>query len=451
MVPSETPRTSARGSNAPAPARAFPPPPSLVSSLGGTATTPTATWSYGVTALPSSTLRCFACGADLGPRIDVRVVPLVHVSGPAWGPGVRVSYRRAGTGFGRARVLSVRDALGGSVVRFSDGRAVVAWNEGRLLRLAVASRRGNRFRRRNVARERDISFALAGGARRPGLLAWSAVGGIAVADLVRGQLEPAEFLAREARSAVAAGVDGGGGAIVASGGWSPSASAVILTVSERAAGQPFGAAHTVRLPEYPGPLYAVRDSRGGAALLWQRSDAQPNAMVPSSVVEGLSHMPRAAFGVARRLSTPGADVTSPPATAVDVAGNTIAAWVERSGKVWRLTVVERRVGADWGQPTSVLTSRRRPHDARVALNDRGQAAVVFGVTRGRRAALLDVRRPSRHGWTAPEPVGSWAGYVSRDHQVGIDTRGTLTVLWSRRPRAGGGLTDIPTVVAGRHP
>jgi hypothetical protein len=336
-------------------------------------------------------------------------------------------------------------------VRFADGRPVVAWGDHRRLRLAVGSRRGDRFRSRVVAVGRDASFALAGGPRGPGLIAWRGPSALSVADLVRGQLRPAESLPDNTGFTVSAAISSEGGAIVASGGWAPSASSPVLIVSERAAGRPFAAAHTVRLPEHPGFLRAVRDSRGGAALLWQRSIAQPNAIVATSLVEGFSHGPRAAFGVPRQLSTPGADIASPPATAVDVAGNAIATWVEHAAGVWRLMAVERRAGTDWGRPESLFTSRRRPHDARVALNDRGQAAVVFGVACGRRAALLDVRRASRNGWTAPEAVGSWAGYVSRDHQVGIDSRGTLTALWSRRPRAGGGLTDIPTVVAVRHP
>lgn len=369
----------------------------------------------------------------------------------AWGNGVTVSQRRAGGRFGRGRQFATYANEGGPLVQFGDGRALMAWTDKRGLRLAVGSGRTGGFRTSEVVLKQTPSITLAGGAGRPGLFVWSDGGSILAADVVGGQLrqsQPLPVNPNLLQPALGAAVDSRGGAIVVSSGWSSSSSSPFLTVIERPSGGEFGTPHNVLLPEYPGPVMAVRDAGGGAAVIWQRALAL--ATVPR-VVEGFSRSPGGDFGAPRLLSAAGADITSPPAHAADAAGNAIATWVEGEGRAWRVMAVQRRAGADWGRTRTVLTSRRRPHDPLVALNERGQAAVVFGVACQRRSALMSVLRTSSGTWRRPEVLAVWTGYLTASHSLGIDSRGALTELWSRRPRAGGGLREIPIVAAVRSP
>ncbi len=95
---------------------------------------------------------------------------------------------------------------------------------------------------------------------------------------------------------------------------------------------------------------------------------------------------------------------------------------------------------------------RRPlHVPVVAVSPGGRAlAVVSAVACGRRVALLSWER-SGHRWRAPEVIATWAGYVPDSLRAAFDRSGRLLVAWPRRPRAGGGLTRIPIVVATRRP
>lgn len=368
----------------------------------------------------------------------------------AWGDGVTVAQRRAGGRFGRARQLASYANEGGPIVQFGGGRPLVAWADRRRLQLAIGSASGGGFRTSQVVLGRDLSFALAGGAGRPGLFVWSDGSSIVAADVVGGQLGPPQPLPVKpdfAQPALAAAVDSRGGASVASNGWSGTAGSPFLTVIERPPGGVFGAPHTVLMPEYPGPM-VVRDAGGGAAAIWQR------ALVPVEgrrIVEGFSRTPGGAFGTPHRISSPGADAGFVLRHAADADGNAIATWVESVGRSWRVMAAQRRAGAAWGRARTVVKSGRRPHDPLVALNERGQAAVVFSVACGRRAALMSVRRRSSGAWRGPEVLAAWTGYVPASHSLGIDSRGALTELWSRRPRTGGGLSEIPIVAAERDP
>jgi hypothetical protein len=207
------------------------------------------------------------------------------------------------------------------------------------------------------------------------------------------------------------------------------------------------------LPAHPRSLRVARDRSGATALLWQRAVAPSTgpSLVERLVIEGVARGPDGDLGRRRMLSTPTANPTDLPGFATDAAGNAISVWAEALGGSWQLVAVERRAGRDWGRRRAVLKTQRRPHAPHVALDHRGRAAATFSATCGAHAALISVRRSRAAAWHDPETVAAWAGYIPDSHSLGIDTRGVLTELWPRRPRAGGGLRSIPIVVATRSP
>jgi hypothetical protein len=379
----------------------------------------------------------------------------------AWGPGVTVSLRSAGGAFGRARRLAARAQeqgpgdQGGIQVGFADGRPIVAWTDARRLHVAVASRHGTRFRESHLAVERSTSFSLAWSASRPALLVWSAGTEVFAAELTRrglGRPDALGFRPNLMDPPLAAAIDPHGGASVAVGGWSAQNASLSLTLLTRAPGRAV-VTDQMLLPGYPGSLRIARDRSGATALLWQRmvSPSTGPSVVDRLVIEGAARGPDGDLGRPRTLSTPAANPTDLPGFAADATGNAISVWVEALGGSWQLVAVERRAGRDWGRRRIVLKTQRRPHAPRIALDDRGRAAAAFSATCGAHAALISVRRSRAAAWHDPEIVAAWAGYIPDSHSLGIDSRGVFTELWSRRPRAGGGLRSIPIVVATRSP
>ena len=361
----------------------------------------------------------------------------------SWAPGVTIAQRSANRSFGRVSRLATRSDEEGARVAFAGGRPAVAWSDRRRLRLATARDGGTRFRMSGVAIARNTSVVLAGGRDGSGLLAWSDGSTVRAADVGGGGLArplPLPATPGLMHPPLDAAVDARGGAIVAVGGLS-SAGSPAVAVLERPPGGAFAGTLGFGLSSYAGPLRVVRDRAGGAALVWQRA---VDRLGTRFAVEGLARSRGAAFGAPRQLSR--ADVTSAPALASNAAGDAIVAWVEREGRVWRLVAAERSGGGDWGPARTLLSSRRRPHAPRVALNDRGAGAVGFSMACAPRTALLNIARSPGGAWRSSEVIASWPGYTTDSHSLGIDARGRLTELWLRRARAARGKPERAVVV-----
>jgi hypothetical protein len=401
---------------------------------------------------PSGTWSSARALSDRGRRSYAPALAVAR-SGQAiasWAPGVTVAQRPAGGSFGGARRLSARSEEEGAHVSFAGSSPAVAWRDRRRLRLATVRDGETRFRTGDVAVARQTSVALAGGRERSGLLAWSDGSTVRAADISGGGLDRPVLLPATpglAQPALAAAVDPRGGALVAVGGVS-SAGSPAVTILERPPGGSFAAAFSFALPFYAASLRVVRDPGGGAALAWDRDLSRGGT--PRLVVEGLVRPRGGPFGAPRQLSGP--EVTSAPALASNRDGDAILVWVEREGRVWRLMAAERSAGGDWDTARALLSSRRRPHAPRVALNDRGARAVSFSMACAPRTALLSIARSPGGSWRPSEVMASWSGFTTDSHSLGIDARGRLTELWLRRTRSARGQPERPlVVVASRGP
>jgi hypothetical protein len=102
----------------------------------------------------------------------------------------------------------------------------------------------------------------------------------------------------------------------------------------------------------------------------------------------------------------------------------------------------RDAGGAFGPPAR-LGAGSQPQDVAVAVSPAGHAAVVWTERRGDIAALRSqlrvviARRLPGQGFSAPEPLTGWwtsETFSEPRPAVGVDARGTTTVIWSRELR-----------------
>jgi hypothetical protein len=355
----------------------------------------------------------------------------------AWGPDGEFARRRPGGEFSLPRATGM-SAIGGLQAAVIDGRVVIAAQERNAVRLSRISADGRSRRVAALATEPLSPFVLAAGA--PGLLAWTAEDGGALARVSSQGLGRVELLGQ--RAPIAAATSGGArpGDLVAFDQASPTGFS--LGILERDAGGPWGQPVTVPTSGSTWAVSAVRSVLGGAGLIWQAT-LDPEHFV----VESVARRPGGGYGSVQRLSA--SPVTSPPVVASTPRGRAFAVWAEDRGDISEVMLAEHVPGGDWGPRARVLFNVRRLHDPVVAVSaDSSRVAVVTAVACGRRVALLSRQRVA-HRWRFPEVIATWSGYVPRDVRAAFDAHGELLVAWARRPRAGGGIRRIPIVVAAR--
>lgn len=130
----------------------------------------------------------------------------------------------------------------------------------------------------------------------------------------------------------------------------------------------------------------------------------------------------AAWGPGVRIAPPDASGLSSPDVAAGGGGRALAVWLRGSGSGVR-ALVASGVRGRWSRPRAISgPGAARP---RVAMNDRGDAAVVWIVQDGLGAA---VRRGPSGRWSTARVARS-QGAV-RDLRVVVDRAGRPTVLWS---------------------
>jgi hypothetical protein len=114
---------------------------------------------------------------------------------------------------------------------------------------------------------------------------------------------------------------------------------------------------------------------GAAVVAWRRrTDTGFRSEAVTRSVAG-------AFGVRQVLSVAGADASG-PALAVGPAGETIAAWRQRSGHVWRVAAATRAAGGVFGPAQDLSASGTGVYGPAVAAGPGGVAAVAWSRSNG---------------------------------------------------------------------
>lgn len=146
-----------------------------------------------------------------------------------------------------------------------------------------------------------------------------------------------------------------------------------------------------------------------------------------AAIAGRSGGPSAGWGDPVEL--PGVRATTSAAT-VTQDGIAIVAWGEETEEGFSIRTAERAPGGEWGEPVRVGPSRPwEPRNLRLAVNSRGDVALVFMLQNRGRAVAQAAFRPAGDGWETPQTISR----VSRslmDTALALDGSGTVTVAWT---------------------
>jgi hypothetical protein len=159
-----------------------------------------------------------------------------------------------------------------------------------------------------------------------------------------------------------------------------------------------------------GDAVAVWEGSGGAiesAFKLAGSDWQSPTTLPSAV-QGVFH----------------------PQVALDGAGNAVAVWdAWLGGEETVIQSSSRPAGGTWSAPVDLSGTTERATNAELAMNERGEAAVVWQAEPSASTVVEVARRSALGLWGPAEEVsGSVFGYTP-EAQVSIDAQGDIGVAW----------------------
>ena len=178
---------------------------------------------------------------------------------------------------------------------------------------------------------------------------------------------------------------------------------------------------------FPFPVGVGVNDSGTAAVVWRsRGDFPQRARVRVTV-----RRPRAPGSPPRTLSPPGVAGTT---VAVDGRGRVLVAWVQQPHNAIRLAT--RRPGGRWRTVTLGRSGHFVEAAPRIAVNDRGDAVVVW---RGLRRiagetteATVAAYRPAGRAFEPARPIPDEGLGVRAQPQVALNAGGRAYAVWTAR-------------------
>jgi hypothetical protein len=169
-----------------------------------------------------------------------------------------------------------------------------------------------------------------------------------------------------------------------------------------------------------GPQLAVTEA-GTAIAVWLRF----------GLVEAAVRPPGGAWEPAQAISSP-LDSAQAPQVAVDAAGNAVAVWGRARGGEQSIQAAVRPVETGvWGQPENVTTPPASDYEPRLAVSARGDAVVVWTLPDG--SLLSSFRDIDFQGWAAPQTIAPGGGITANGYaSVALDDAGNAVVVFDHR-------------------
>lgn len=212
--------------------------------------------------------------------------------------------------------------------------------------------------------------------------------------------------------------------------------------SNRYSGSAWGTASAVS-PNLAGDAddpHLSADGQGRATAVWTQNDSG-RSDVYASQLSGMG------WGTAQKLQNTTSAVTSYARIAMNSIGQAVATWMEESGgnacSLWQRTFLP---GSGWATPTLLEAPNGCGLNSTVALNDAGDAVIVW--PRNTVGTGLDEDMTAFHGSVN---AGTWAGptVLSQGNQAGaawgsvaIDASGVAIAVWQQFDAARSGLLDL---------
>jgi hypothetical protein len=172
-----------------------------------------------------------------------------------------------------------------------------------------------------------------------------------------------------------------------------------------------------RVWQYERPQLA-RDVFGDAVVVWHREEELNETL---SGVEAATRRANGAWSSPVTLHGPRRGGAYAPEVAMDSSGDATAAWQSLLG----VQAVSHPVGGSWGRTVTVSRGGRRAEAFQLALDGRGDTAVVF-----ERYVSLELATRRRGGpWRAPSALPGISRLGVYEPKVAMDARGEMIIAW----------------------
>lgn len=173
------------------------------------------------------------------------------------------------------------------------------------------------------------------------------------------------------------------------------------------------------------PSVAV-DERGHAFAVWVHSDGATDSIWFNRYVPG------AGWDAADMVRTGLTGKASDPQVAIDDNGDALVVWSQFDGRRRTIWVSRLVAGLAWGEPVQIAADRFTDADSpRVATDSKGGAMVVWRQFDGSVSRNIWASRyVPEHGWCRAELVGREGSGTAFDPQIALDPYGNAFVLWA---------------------
>jgi hypothetical protein len=161
------------------------------------------------------------------------------------------------------------------------------------------------------------------------------------------------------------------------------------------------------------------DRGGDAVAVWQSG--------APSVVQAAARPPGGSFTVPQTLSDPSQESFTPD-VAIDAHGDAVAVWLHFDGKNKRVQAAYRPAGGSFGTPQTISPAGFDAAEPRVALDESGDAVVVWSLKSGKAAKIQVAVAPPGGGFGGPVDLTGFTA-VERVPQVAFDPYGNAIAVW----------------------
>jgi hypothetical protein len=163
------------------------------------------------------------------------------------------------------------------------------------------------------------------------------------------------------------------------------------------------------------------DAAGNATAIWTRSDGL------HLLVQAAERPVGGSWGAPIDLSGASGNAES-PTLAVDPAGDAIVAWKLRLAGSEAIEVSYKPAGGSWGAPEAIEFGAAVVETPAVAIDDAGDAALIWRQGVGGNHVILASSRPAGGSWQSPLAISSSA-LNAEAPDVAMSASGTATAVW----------------------
>ena len=178
------------------------------------------------------------------------------------------------------------------------------------------------------------------------------------------------------------------------------------------------------------PQVAI-DQAGDAIVVWEGLPGTSSGVQAVLRPAGGSFSKPVNLSADRQRNHGALVLTRDAQVAIDQAGNAIVVWTRYTGKRSVVRAVLRPAGGRFSKPVNLSTQRQNAYDAQVAIDQAGNAIVVWARSRGKRSVVQAVLRPAGGSFSKPVNLSRVSKRGDVSPEVAINPSGDAVVGWVR--------------------